>query len=126
MFEIMKDIGINRNYDFSKYDINTFDGDIMLQGLSKDLIDKAWNKYQDYKTNKTQYFVNENIINGTQEGKNYYVGIEDKEKNKILFHDYLHWCSSMKRDPISLLVTHVSVPQINPQTNQFYRTVYQG
>ncbi|MDH2274424.1 hypothetical protein [Moraxella porci] len=81
----MTDIGVNRNYDFSKYDINTFDGDIMLQGLSKDLIDKAWNKYQDYKTNKTQYFVNENIINGTQEGKNYYVGIEDKEKTKSYF-----------------------------------------
>ncbi len=126
MFDIMTDIGINRNYDFSKYDINTFDGDIMLQGLSKDLIDKAWNKYQDYKTNKTQYFVNENIINGTQEGMTCYVSIQDTQKSKILFHDYLHWCSTMKRDPISLLVTYVSVPQINPQTNQFYRTVYQG
>ncbi|UTO05422.1 hypothetical protein NKT77_01840 [Moraxella sp. FZLJ2107] len=122
----MKDIGINRNYDFSKYDINTFDGDIMLQGLSKDLIDKAWNKYQDYKTNKTQYFVNENIINGNQQGMTCYVSIQDAQKSKILFHDYLHWCSSMDRKFLSLIGTQVSVPQINPQSNQFYRTVYQG
>ncbi|STY91084.1 Uncharacterized conserved protein [Moraxella bovis] len=126
MLDIMTDVGVNRNYNFSKYDMSTFDGDTMLQGLSKDLIGKAWEKYQDFKTNKAKYFVNENIINGTQEGKEYYVGIKDANKSKILFHDYLHWCSTMKRDPASLLLAYVSVPHINPKTNQFYRTVYQG
>ncbi|UYZ81593.1 hypothetical protein LP123_02225 [Moraxella bovis] len=49
-----------------------------------------------------------------------------KKKSKILFHDYLHWCSSMDRKFLSLIGTQVSIPQINPNTNQFYRTVYQG
>lgn len=125
MLEIMTDIGINRNYDLGKYHADTVD-DPYFQAFSKELIDTAWEKYQDFKTNKAKYFVDNDIINGTQEGKDYYVYIKDKEKSKILFHDYLHWCSSMDRKFLSLIGTQVSVPQINPQTNQFYRTVYQG
>ncbi|STZ63352.1 Uncharacterised protein [Moraxella lacunata] len=125
MFDIMTDIGVNRNYNLDKYHADKVK-DPYFQAFSEELIGEAMKRYKDFKTNKTQYFVNENIINGTQEGKDYYVGIKDIDKNKILFHDYLHWCSTMKRDPASLLLAYVSVPHINPKTNQFYRTVYQG
>ncbi|OPH33317.1 T6SS phospholipase effector Tle1-like catalytic domain-containing protein [Moraxella equi] len=125
MFDIMTDVGVNRNYDLGKYHADTVD-DPYFQAFSEELIGEAMKRYKDFKTNKTQYCVNENIINGTQEGKDYYVGIKDANKSKILFHDYLHWCSTMKRDPASLLLAYVSVPHINPKTNQFYRTVYQG
>lgn len=83
-------------------------------------------RYQDYKDKKTKYFVTSDIINGNQNGMTCYIDIKDIEKQKILFHDYLHWCSSMDRKPLSLIVTQVSVPQVNPKTNIFYRTVYQG
>ncbi len=125
MFDIMTDIGVNRNYNLDTYHADTIQ-EPYFQEFSKELIGKAWEKYQDYKTNKTQYFVGSDIVNNAQHTMTCYVDIKNQPLRHILYHDYLHWCSKMGRDPISLLVTYVSVPQINPQTNQFYRTVYQG
>ncbi|WP_115237049.1 hypothetical protein [Moraxella equi] len=121
----MTDVGVNRNYNLDKYHADKVK-DPYFQAFSKELIDTAWEKYQNFKTNKAKYFVDNDIINGTQEGKDYYAGIQNVQQRKILFHDYLHWCSSMDRKFLSLIGTQVSVPQINPNTNQFYRTVYQG
>ncbi|MCQ9329017.1 hypothetical protein [Pelistega suis] len=125
MLDIMTEVGVNRNYNLDTYHADTIK-EPYFQEFSKELIGKAWEKYQDYKTNKTQYFVGSDIVNNAQHTMTCYVDIKDQPLRHILYHDYLHWCSSMKRDSASLLLTYVSVPQINPQTNQFYRTVYQG
>lgn len=124
MFDIMTDIGVNRNYNFSKYDIENFGGDKNLKDIAEKLIKKAMTHYKENKTKK-HCFVGGNIINGSQKDIACNVDV-DEELREMLYHDYLHWCSTMKRDPASLLLAYVSVPHINPQTNQFYRTVYQG
>ncbi len=125
MLDIMTDIGVNRNYNLDTYHADTIK-EPYFQEFSKELIGEAMKRYKDYKANKTPYFITSDIINGNQNSMTCYVSIQDTQKNKILFHDYLHWCSSMDRKFLSLIGTQVSVPQINPQSNQFYRTVYQG
>ena len=129
MMDILTDLGLNHPYQFTKYNLESFEEEVgkgKLKSIADELIADAFAKYQDYKTNKTQYFVGSDIVNNAQHTMTCYVDIKDQPLRHILYHDYLHWCSKMGRDPISLLVTYVSVPQINPQSNQFYRTVYQG
>ena len=128
MYDIMSDLGLHHPYRFDKYDLQNFgeqDKVGQLTSIAKDLIDQALVKYDDYKSNKTQYYISHNIINGSQDNLGSYIKIKEQLR-PVLFHDYLHWCSKMERGFLDLLITHVSVPQINPTTNQFYRTVYQG
>lgn len=125
MMDILTDLGLHHPYNFTKYDIQTFGNDPTLNKIANDLANQVKLKYQAYKQNQEQFYLTGNIINN-QPHPTCYVDIQDKALKKILYHDYLHWCSSMTRDIKSLLGAQVSVPRINPNTNQFYRTVYQG
>ncbi|MGO2968028.1 hypothetical protein, partial [Psychrobacter sp.] len=66
----------------------------------------------------------EPIINNSQYTLPY-VTVSDPNLQKIMLNKYLQWSSKVEQSAGEQVVP-VSLPRINPATNQFYRTVISG
>ena len=81
----------------------------------------------------------ENIIKDAQKQKNYisgsiinnnqhllpYVTVRDLNLRNTMFNKYLQWSTSVGQSAKDDVVS-VGIPRINPETNQFYRTIISG
>lgn len=121
MLDLIKEAGAYRFQDnlLKKYAISTtkdnyleqFYADMQLQVMAR------------WKANSKDY-ISGNIANNSQHTLPY-VTVNNPNLQKILLNKYLQWPSEVTQS-VSEQVVSVSLPRINPATNQFYRTVISG
>lgn len=121
MLDLIKEAGAYRFEDnlLIKYAISTTQ-DNYLENFYADMQQQVLARW---KANSKDY-ISGNIVNNSQHTLPY-ITVSDPNLQSILFNKYLQWPSDVTQS-ISEQVVSVSLPRINPKTNQFYRTVISG
>ena len=121
MLDLIKEAGAYRfeNNLLKKYAISTTQ-DNYLEQFYEDMQPQVMARW---KANSKDY-ISDHIINNSQHTLPY-VTVSSPKLQKILFNKYLQWPSKVTQK-VSEQVVSVSLPRINPKTNQFYRTVISG
>ncbi|MGP9526287.1 hypothetical protein ACT3QO_14150, partial [Psychrobacter sp. AOP7-D1-15] len=121
MLDLIKEAGAYRfeNNLLKKYAISTTQ-DNYLEQFYADMQPQVMARW---KANSKDY-ISDHIINNSQHTLPY-VTVSSPKLQKILFNKYLQWPSKVTQK-VSEQVVSVSLPRINPKTNQFYRTVISG
>ena len=121
MLDLIKEAGAYRfeNNVLKKYAISTTQ-DNYLEQFYADMQPQVMARW---KANSKDY-ISDHIINNSQHLLPY-VTVSSPNLQKILFNKYLQWPSKVTQS-VSEQVVSVSLPRINPATNQFYRTVISG
>ena len=151
MLELIKEMGAYYFEDhlLVKYAIETTN-DNNLKSIYNDMqpqVIEKWAKQSktatSAKTKKSLLYnqanLFENIIKDAQKQKNYisgsiinnnqhllpYVTVRDLNLRNTMFNKYLQWSTSVGQSAKDDVVS-VGIPRINPETNQFYRTIISG
>lgn len=121
MLDLIKEAGAYRfeNNLLKKYAISTTK-DNYLEQFYADMQPQVMALW---KANSKDY-ISGRIINNGQHTLPY-VTVNNPNLQKVLFNKYLQWPSKVTQS-VSEQVVSVSLPRINPATNQFYRTVISG
>ncbi|MGP9705842.1 T6SS phospholipase effector Tle1-like catalytic domain-containing protein [Psychrobacter sp. AOP31-E1-50] len=121
MLDLIKEAGAYRFNDniLKKYAISTTKDDYLKQ-FYEDMQPQVMTRW---KANSKDY-ISDHIINNSQHLLPY-VTVSSPKLQKILFNKYLQWPSEVTQKTSEQVVS-VSLPRINPKTNQFYRAVISG
>ncbi|MBH0065061.1 phospholipase effector Tle1 domain-containing protein [Psychrobacter sp. SZ93C1] len=121
MLDLIKEAGAYRfeNNLLKKYAISTTQ-DNYLEQFYADMQPQVMARW---KANSKDYISGSIINNGLHTLP--YVTVNNPNLQKVLFNKYLQWPSKVTQS-VSEQVVSVSLPRINPATNQFYRTVISG
>lgn len=121
MLDLIKEAGAYRfdDYILKKYAISTTKDDYLKQFYA----DMQPQVMARWKANSKDY-ISDHIINNSQHLLPY-VTVNNPNLQKVLFNKYLQWPSEVTQK-VSEQVVSVSLPRINPKTNQFYRAVISG
>lgn len=121
MLDLIKEAGAYRFEDnlLKKYAISTTK-DNYLEQFYADMQPQVMARW---KANSKDY-ISGNIANNSQHTLPY-VTVNNPNLQTILLNKYLQWPSEVTQS-VSEQVVSVSLPRINPKTNQFYRAVISG
>lgn len=121
MLDLIKEAGAYRFEDnlLKKYAISTTQ-DSYLEKFYADMQPQVMARW---KANSKDY-ISGNIANNSQHTLPY-VTVNNPNLQTILLNKYLQWPSEVTQS-VSEQVVSVSLPRINPKTNQFYRAVISG